>query len=128
MNLKSVIEVAVLVGAAFLEVGGDALIRRGFRGGGLAFIALGFAVLGSYGILVTMLELDFSKVLGAYVGFFAVVGVLFGWLVFGERVHGTTWIGLAVILVGSLIIQFGSKSETPRLTEKVQAAVETQTE
>src|SRR5215467_16366621 len=119
MNLRSIIEVSVLAGAAFLEVGGDALIRRGFRGGGLAAIVLGFVVLGSYGILVTMLELDFSKALGAYVGFFAVVGVLFGWLVFDERVPGTTWIGLAVILAGSLVIQFGSRGEPARQTQEL---------
>ena len=115
MNLRSVIEVTVLVGAAFLEVGGDVLIRRGFRGGGLAVIALGFAVLGSYGVLVTMLELDFSKALGAYVAFFAVMGVLFGWLVFGEKVPATTWVGLVIILAGSLVIQFGSRGETQPL-------------
>ena len=109
MNLRNVIEVTVLVGAAFLEVAGDALVRRGFRGGGIGLIVLGFAVLGSYGILVTMLEIDFSKVLGAYVGFFAMTGILFGWLVFGEKIAPATWIGLMVVLAGSLIIQFGSK-------------------
>ena len=86
MNLKKTIEISVMVGSALLEVGGDALIRKGWRGGGLALVVLGFAVLGSYGVLLTMLELDFSRLLGSYVGLFALVSVLFGWLVFRERI------------------------------------------
>jgi drug/metabolite transporter superfamily protein YnfA len=93
--------------AALLEVGGDALIRRGLRGGGAGLVALGFIVLGSYGIAVNLLDADFSRVLGAYVGVFALTSVLAGRLLFAERVASSTWIGLAVILTGSLIIQFG---------------------
>lgn len=99
--------VAVFIGAALLEVGGDALIRKGMRGGGLALGALGFVVLGGYGVVVNLLEIDFSRLLGAYVGVFAVVSVLFGRLVFGDQVPASTWVGLAVVLAGSLIIQFG---------------------
>jgi small multidrug resistance family-3 protein len=102
--------VAVFVGAAVLEVVGDALIRFGLRSSGLALIALGFAVLGGYGIVVNLLDLDFSRLLGAYVGIFAVVSVLFGRFVFQERVPPSTWAGLAVILAGSLIIHFGRGS------------------
>ena len=40
--------------AALLEVGGDALIRKGLRGFGAGFIVLGVAALGSYGIVVNM--------------------------------------------------------------------------
>jgi drug/metabolite transporter (DMT)-like permease len=40
-----------------------------------------------------------------------VTGVLFGWLVFKERIGSTTWVGLAIVLAGSLIIQFGSKTQ-----------------
>jgi drug/metabolite transporter superfamily protein YnfA len=99
--------VVVFVVAAALEVGGDALIRRGLRGGGLALGAVGFLVLGSYGILVNLLELDFSRLLGAYVGVFALVSVLTGRLVFGEVVPPSTWLGLAVVLAGSLVIHLG---------------------
>jgi drug/metabolite transporter superfamily protein YnfA len=94
----------------------------------LGAIALGFVVLGSYGILVTMLDLDFSKALGAYVGFFAVVAVLFGWLVFGERVPGTTWVGLAVILAGSVVIQFGSRVEAARQTRELPPVTQSRSE
>src|ERR1700736_4162703 len=63
---------ALFVGAAVLEVLGDALIRKGMRGSGLVLIGVGFAVLGTYGVVVNLLDLDFSRLLGAYVGIFAV--------------------------------------------------------
>ncbi len=98
---------AVLVLAAVLEVGGDAIIRKGLRGGGLPLVVLGFAVLGSYGVVVNLLQIDFSKLLGVYVGVFAAVSVAAGALLFRERIAGSTWAGLAVILCGSAIIQVG---------------------
>jgi small multidrug resistance family-3 protein len=97
----------ILVAAAVLEVGGDALVRKGLRGSGIALVALGFIVLGSYGVVVNLLRVDFSRLLGAYVGVFAVTSVVFGKLVFTERIATSTWAGLAVVLLGSLIIQFG---------------------
>ena len=108
MNAKMVGHIAVMVGAALLEVGGDALIRRGLRGGGFLLVALGFAILGSYGVVLTLLKADFSKLLGAYVGIFALVSVAFGRLVFRERIGAATWLGIGVVLVGSMVIQWDS--------------------
>jgi drug/metabolite transporter superfamily protein YnfA len=105
---RKYIQVLVMLAAAALEVGGDALIRTGLRGRGLLLVVLGFVVLGSYGIAINQLPLDFSKLLGAYVGFFALVSVLCGWLMFDELIANATWLGLAVVLAGSLIMQFGS--------------------
>ncbi len=96
--------------AAVLEVAGDALIRRGVKGGGFLFIILGFFALGCYGLVVNYeRSVDFSKLLGVYVAVFALVSILCGRFVFHENVPGATWLGLAVIVVGGLIIQFGSK-------------------
>jgi len=107
MNRPSIALLVMLVAAAF-EVGGDALIRKGLRGAGPALVAAGFVVLGMYGIIVNKLDLDFSRLLGAYVGFFAVVSVCTGRFVFHDVVPASTWIGLAVILGGSLIVHVGS--------------------
>lgn len=106
MTLSSL---GVFFAAAALEVGGDALIRSGLRGRGLVAIATGFVVLGSYGVVVNLLQIDFSRLLGAYVGIFAIVSVLAGRFVFGDLVSLSTWLGLFVILAGSLIIHFGSR-------------------
>jgi drug/metabolite transporter superfamily protein YnfA len=98
---------AVFVAAAVLEVLGDALIRKGLRGSGAALVVLGFAVLGTYGVVVNLLEIDFSRLLGAYVGVFALVSVLVGRFAFRDAVPASTWLGVAVILGGSLIIHLG---------------------
>jgi drug/metabolite transporter superfamily protein YnfA len=98
----------VFIAAAILEVGGDALIRKGLRGSGLVLIVAGFVVLGCYGLVVNIVRWDFSRLLGVYVAVFAVISVLAGRVFFREHVPISTWIGLAVIVAGGLIIQFGA--------------------
>ncbi len=93
--------------AAVLEVGGDAVVRKGLRGSGLIIIMIGFAMLGCYGVVVNMVKWDFSKMLGVYVAIFALISILFGRFVFKENIPAATWIGLMVIIAGGMIIQFG---------------------
>ena len=97
----------VLGTAAILEVGGDAVVRKGLRGGGMALIVGGCLLLAFYGVVVNLAQLDFSRLLGIYVGVFAVVSVLTGKFYFGEPIPPATWIGLAIILAGGLVIQLG---------------------
>jgi drug/metabolite transporter superfamily protein YnfA len=99
----------IFVGAAVLEVGGDAVVRKGLRGSGLLIITTGFAMLGCYGVVVNMVKWDFSKMLGVYVAIFALISILFGRFVFKETIPVATWLGLAVIIGGGMIIQFGDK-------------------
>ena len=97
----------VFLVAAVLEVGGDAAIRRGLRGSGLAWITLGFVALGTYGVVVNLVPWDFSRLLGVYVAVFALVSVLFGRFVFRETIPASTWAGIAIIVLGGLVIQLG---------------------
>jgi len=97
----------IFIAAAILEVGGDAIIRRGLRGSIVWFIVLGFVALGCYGVVVNTVKWDFSRLLGVYVAVFAVVSVLTGRFVFKETIPPTTWIGLAIIVVGGAVIQAG---------------------
>ncbi len=99
----------IFLGAAMLEVGGDAVIRKGLRGSSLAVILLGCMTLGAYGVLVNTVRWDFSKLLGVYVAVFALVSIACGRFIFKEDVPLTTWIGLAVIMCGGMIIQFGNR-------------------
>ena len=99
----------IFVAAAVLEVGGDAVIRKGLRGSGLALIAAGCVMLGCYGLVVNLVQWDFSRLLGVYVAVFAVVSVLWGRCVFGENIPTSTWVGLALIVAGGLMIQFGQE-------------------
>jgi small multidrug resistance family-3 protein len=97
----------MLIGAAFLEVAGDAVIRKGLRSGCWAVIVPGCAMLASYGVLVNLVKWDFSKLLGVYVAFFAAAAILWGRLVLKETVPVSTWVGLALIVGGGLVIQLG---------------------
>ncbi|MDE2060026.1 MAG: hypothetical protein KGL31_06955 [candidate division NC10 bacterium] len=107
MRISGVAWLTFVVAAA-LEVGGDAAIRTGLRGSGLALIAAGFTVLGCYGVIVNLVQWDFSRLLGVYVGVFAMLSVLCGRFVFGESIPLSTWLGLAIIVAGGLVIQFGA--------------------
>jgi drug/metabolite transporter superfamily protein YnfA len=100
----------ILIAAALLEVGGDALVRRGLRGHSAVWVLLGCATLGLYGVVVNSVKWDFSKLLGVYVGFFAAAGVLLGRFGFREGVPATTWIGLGLIILGGVIVQLGLPS------------------
>lgn len=82
-------------------------MRMGLRTHGVGFIAMGFIMLGCYGIVVNTVKWDFSKLIGVYVAVFALVSVLFGQFVFKEQIPNSTWLGLTVIVIGGLIIQFG---------------------
>ena len=97
----------VFLAAAVLEVGGDALIRKGLRSQGTVLIIFGFLALGCYGLVVNMVRWDFSKLLGVYVVVFACVSLLFGVFVFRETIPPSTWIGLALIVAGGIVIQTG---------------------
>ena len=97
----------IFLAAAILEVGGDAVIRKGMKGSGWPYIVFGCVMLASYGIVVNLVKWDFSKLLGVYVAVFAVVSVLTGRFIFKEDVAATTWTGIGVIVVGGMVIQFG---------------------
>lgn len=97
----------IFVAAATLEVAGDAVIRKGLRGGSLAVVAVGLITVALYGLVVNIVTWDFSKLLGVYVAFFALFSVLFGKFLFGESVPVSTWVGLTFIVAGGLVIQFG---------------------
>lgn len=99
----------VFIAAALLEVGGDAVVRHGLRGKRAIFVVAGFLALGCYGLVVNSVKWDFSKLIGVYVAFFAVISVLAGHLAFKETVPPSTWLGLVFIVVGGLIVQFGAR-------------------
>ena len=98
----------IFIAAAVLEVGGDAIIRKGLHGSVIWFIVSGFLMLGCYGVVVNTVKWDFSRLLGVYVAVFAVVSVLAGRFVFKETIPVSTWLGLAIIVAGGTVIQVGA--------------------
>ena len=97
----------VFIGSALLEVGGDAVIRKGLRGANVFIIIAGGLLLAGYGLLVNTVRWDFSSLLGAYIAVFALVSITCSRFVLGESVPNWTWIGLGIIVVGGLVIQLG---------------------
>jgi small multidrug resistance family-3 protein len=107
--MKIITTILIFVFSAILEINGDALIRKGLRGSGILFISIGFITIGLYGVLINVLKWDFSRLLGVYVSVFAFISVLFGKFLFKEQIPITTWIGIVIILIGGMTIQFGTK-------------------
>ena len=60
-------EFILLIVAAVFEVGGDALIRAGLKGGGVLLMVGGAAVLVIYGFMVNLTKLDFGRLMGIYI-------------------------------------------------------------
>jgi small multidrug resistance family-3 protein len=105
----SIVPLVIFVAAALLEVGGDAVIRRGLRGQGWPSVLAGCLMLALYGLVVNLVKWDFSRLLGAYVAVFALASVLAGRFWFRESVPASTWVGLGLILLGGLVIQAGGR-------------------
>ena len=97
----------VLMLAALLEAGGDALVRAGLKSpGGLrpGLLAAGAAVLFAYGCAVNGPNWDFGRLLGVYVVFFFLVAQVIGWAAFHQAPGRGILIGGACIVVGGAIV------------------------
>ena len=71
--------------AAFLEVGGDALVRWGIRGGHLIGFVAGAIVLFLYGLSVNLPKWDFGRLMGVYISLFFLVSQIFSIYIFREK-------------------------------------------
>ncbi len=100
----------VLILAAVLEAGGDALARSGLHADALTtrigFFAAGAAVLFAYGVTVNLPNWDFGRLLGVYVALFFVVAQIINLLAFGVRPGLPIYCGGALILSGGLLMTF----------------------
>lgn len=107
-NMTKMTALGVLLGAAVLEAGGDALVRWGLhQNSGLtrgAAFALGAAILFAYGYSVNAPDWDFGRLLGIYVVFFFVIAQLMSWLFFHQPPGRATLVGGALIVAGGLVM------------------------
>jgi hypothetical protein len=101
----------VLLFAAILEAGGDALVRAGLHASPLllrtCFFAAGALVLFSYGYVVNTPPWDFGQLLGIYVVFFFIVAQVISWLVFHQPPTLIVLAGGGFILLGGLLLSLG---------------------
>jgi small multidrug resistance family-3 protein len=93
----------VLILAALLEVGGDALIRIGLGGRGFAMGA-GAVMLVVYGVLVNKSSLDFNRLMGVYIAIFFVVSQVISLILFRQIPDDRIMLGGGFIIAGGLLI------------------------
>jgi drug/metabolite transporter superfamily protein YnfA len=98
----------ILLIAAVLEAGGDALVRKGLHSRDLVqqveFILLGGLTLLGYGMMVNLPDWDFGKLLGIYITLFFIVAQLINYFGFGQTPSMSIWVGGALIVTGGLVI------------------------
>jgi small multidrug resistance family-3 protein len=112
LRLEDVLSKSALLGvlllAAILEAGGDALVRHGLHGQSwvtrVGFMSLGALVLFAYAISVNAPPWDFGRLLGVYVTLFFVVAQLINWFAFGVPPTLAIIVGGGFIVAGGLII------------------------
>ena len=99
----------ILLVAAVLEAGGDALVRAGLRSASVwrpLLFAMGGAVLFLYGYLVNTPDWNFGRLLGVYVVLFFLVAQAISWVAFKQTPDGSTMVGGAFIVAGGLIMSY----------------------
>jgi drug/metabolite transporter superfamily protein YnfA len=94
---------AVLVLAAALEVGGDALVRIGLHSYGYSLAAGAFVLFG-YGILVNQSGYDFNRLMGIYIAVFFVVSQVISLVLFKQVPDDRILLGGGFIVTGGLVI------------------------
>jgi small multidrug resistance family-3 protein len=101
MNARTLV---LLVLAALLEVGGDALIRNGLQRKGVLLLLAGSITLVIYGFMVNLTKLDFSRLMGLYIVIFFLVAQAVAVLAFHESVGRPVIIGGGFIVLGGIIM------------------------
>lgn len=100
----------VLLAAALLEAGGDALIRKALESQAgparLLLFAAGTAVLLAYGTFLNLAPLQFAQVIGLYIVLFFLVWQAIAFFTFGAVPTLPVAIGGALIVAGGLIVSF----------------------
>ena len=98
----------ILLAAAVLEAGGDALMRTGIhalspsrRAG---FMLAGGLVLAVYGYVVNTPPWDFGRLLGIYVVLFFLVAQAINWLAYGQKPTPSLILGGILIAAGGLVV------------------------
>jgi drug/metabolite transporter superfamily protein YnfA len=98
----------VLLAAAILESGGDALVRLGLHSpisaNRIGFFAAGAVVLFLYGLTVNAPNWDFGRLLGVYVTLFFVTAQVINLIVFHVRPGAPILVGGALIVAGGLVM------------------------
>jgi len=97
----------LLLLAAVLEAGGDAMVRKGLHATAsarFAFLLAGAVLLFAYGYFVNTPPWNFGRLLGVYIVFFFLVAQAVGWILFGQVPTAGTLLGGALIVAGGIVV------------------------
>lgn len=107
-GMNTGIALLVLLAAAALEAGGDALVRSGLHAPTalrrLALMITGGLVLFAYGCAVNAPRWDFGRLIGVYVVFFFLTAQVIAWLGFHQKPSLPICVGGALMVAGGLVI------------------------
>ena len=102
--------IMILLFAAALEAGGDAIIRIGLHSNKTwhryAMFAAAAIILFAYGLTVNAPPWEFGKLLGLYVVFFFLIAQLISWLFFKQLPSPLVLLGGSLIVAGGIVISF----------------------
>jgi small multidrug resistance family-3 protein len=106
--MNNFVTLLVLILAATLEAGGDALARTALHSHALptraGFFTAAAAVLFTYGVVVNLPPWDFGRLLGVYVALFFVVAQIINVAAFGMKPSLPILTGGALILAGGMVM------------------------
>jgi small multidrug resistance family-3 protein len=103
MNTK-IVTLLILILAAALEVGGDAMVRHGLQRRAGLFLLAGALTLTAYGFMVNLTKLDFSRLMGLYIVIFFLVAQVVAVVAFGERLRLPVLAGGGLIVLGGAVM------------------------
>jgi multidrug transporter EmrE-like cation transporter len=106
--MSRTVSILVLILAAGLEAGGDALMRVGLHSSALwnriGFFVAATIVLFAYGWTVNAPPWKFGELLGLYVVFFFIFAQILSWLIFRQTPSPAVLVGGCLIIAGGVVI------------------------
>jgi small multidrug resistance family-3 protein len=106
--MSRMMSILVLLLAAVLEAGGDALMRSGLQKNlfwqRISLFALSAIVLFAYGWTVNAPPWNFGKLIGIYVVFFFLTAQLISWVIFKQVPSIALTAGGVLIVAGGIVI------------------------
>ena len=111
--MSRTITLFIVLAAAILEAGGDAVIRMGLHTHGsrsrYLFLGGGAILLFAYGCVLNAPPWDFGKLIGIYIVLFFLVAECISVLVLKERPPTAVYVGGSLIVTGGLVVLFGNR-------------------
>jgi uncharacterized membrane protein len=112
-HMNGLTSIVVLMVAALLESGGDALMRMAIhtpsRSNRLLFFLVAAGVLTAYGWTVNAPPWEFGKLIGLYVVFFFVISQILAWIVFKQQPSIHSSIAALLIVAGGVVYSLDRK-------------------